>query len=93
MEWGQNWLQPIQSRLAEKYPGLGRDELDEYNATCKKAMEFGHHLVYSMAEKGKDVNHTEWEVELLRSYPWVRSENRAHLFSQGMHCAWKDGLV
>lgn len=42
MEFGTNWLQPIQKRLAKKHPQLSQAELDEYDRVCREAMNFGH---------------------------------------------------
>lgn len=91
MEWGENWLKPIQERLASRYPALPKGELDEINATCQAAMRFGHDTVYDLALKlGKETKHEDFEPVMVAKYPWVSSSNLSHLFSQGMYYAWKD---
>ncbi len=95
MEFGKNWLQPIQSRLAESFPDLSSHELDEYNSICKSAMEFGNQSI-SIAiikREGQELNYKEWEAAVLNSYPWINRENLAQLFSQAMYYAWKDGFT
>ncbi len=89
-EFGEHWLEPIQSRLAETFPDLNSIQLDEYNSLCKSVMKFGNELVCSMVEKdGEAIKYKDWEAMILRSYPWINKENRSHLFSQGMYYAWK----
>ena len=91
-EWGDNWLKPIQGRLAKAFPNISQDELDNYNAIAQDAMQFGHDLVYSMAEKhGNNLDETQWKKEYLSHYPWVNDKNLNHLFSTGNYYAWKDG--
>lgn len=44
MEWGENWLQPIQERLAKTAPALSMSDLDQVNEICQQAMRRGHEL-------------------------------------------------
>ena len=91
MEWGKNWLKPIQERLAVRHPELSQDELNEINATCQSTMKFGHDYVYNLALKtGKDTKKSDLELAMQSRYPWVNAKNISHLFSQGMYYAWKD---
>ena len=39
MEFGQDWLKPIQSRLALEHPQLSAAEPDEADALCRRAMK------------------------------------------------------
>lgn len=90
MEWGEDWLKPIQPRLAQQFPALAPEELDETNTICQKAMRFGHQLVGLLAKKdGLTVSQNAWETEFLQNYPWVNRENLSRLFSQGMYYALK----
>ena len=34
MQWGENWMQPIQERLSTKFPDLSSEDLDKYNDIC-----------------------------------------------------------
>lgn len=86
LDWGADWLTPIQPRLAERFLTLTPEELDEINATCQQAMRAGHAWVASLAKKdGLNVRYSEWETEFLQHYPWVNQENLGRLFSQGMY--------
>ena len=91
MEFGSNWLQPIQSRLVKLYPKLSDIELDDYNSRCQTAMKAGHDQVYALAEQsGKDASFDAFVASYTKSFPWVNDKNLKHIFSQGMYYAWKD---
>src|SRR5262245_22825421 len=101
MEFGPNWLQPIQKRLGEKYPHLSPEELDYCNVTCSKARDEGNNFIYlklgEVAGKGQTITGNELELQLATftntKYQWISTENLGKLFSQGCYYAWKDGLI
>jgi hypothetical protein len=94
MEWGKEWLEPIQARLRQKYPQLSDSELDEYDSVCRGAMKFGNATVYALAEEtGKNPKYDDFAVRFGSRYPWASPSNLSHLFSQGMYYLWKDGGV
>lgn len=94
MEWGEDWLKPIQERLRAIDPNLTDTQLDDYNSICQDAMKFGHAKMYALAEKaGSGVDRDAFFRVFKDRYPWASDENMAHCFSQGMYYAWKDGLV
>lgn len=94
MEFGADWLKPIQSRLAREYPELTRAELDAYEGECRSAMEFGHAEVQKSwraagGSQGEAVR--VFREAMLGRYAWIEEENVSRLFSQGSYYAWKDG--
>ncbi len=90
MEFGEYWLEPIQSRLAKQFQGLSSEELNEYNSLCKSAMESSNRLVCSLLKKdGEKIKYEEWEATILHSYPWINKKNLRRLFSQGMYYSRK----
>jgi len=92
MEWGENWLKPIQARLRLRYPQLSQAELDEFNRLSQEAMKFGHDTAYELAmAAAKRVHASDFAPIFKARYPWASDKNIAHLFSQGMYYAWKDG--
>lgn len=57
MEFGSNWLQPIQSQLVRLHPNLYDIELYDYNSRCQTEMKTGHVQDYALAEQsGKDAS-------------------------------------
>ena len=91
MDWGKDWLQPIQSRLGKAYPKLSQSELDSYNAIAQESMRFGNSQVYSMAEKeGSGVSQELFSAVFRAKYSWANDKNISRCFSQGMYYAWKD---
>jgi hypothetical protein len=90
MEWGEDWLKPIQKRLAALYPALSKGELDEINAICQEAMRFGHGVVCDITSKsGMETKPEDFESAMIARYPWVNSKNLSRLFSQGMYYTMK----
>jgi hypothetical protein len=92
MEFGEQWLQPIQTRLAAKFPLLSSAERDEYNAICREAMCFGHEQVVSKIPMAKDdpgMHYDLFRAAVLAKYPWITQKNLGSLFSQGCYYAMK----
>lgn len=91
MQWGKDWLMPVHCRLAQRFPALSQEQLDELNTTCQAAMSFGHRVVYDLAEKfGKETMREDFARSMSTVYPWVNEANMSQLFNQGMYYAWKD---
>jgi hypothetical protein len=94
MEFGQNWLRPIQERLHARFPKLSETDLDAYNEQCQAAMKFGHlelRECWRAASSQKDAAFQLFRQRVLAAHPWVSAANLDHLFSQGCYYAWKDG--
>ena len=96
MEFGANWLKPIQERLAKLYPQLSQPELDEYERICREAMTFGHTQLVSC---WRDAGANQMEAllylrrDVLARFPWVSDINLDRLFSQGCYYAHKNGEI
>ena len=90
MEWGKDWLMPIQARLAERHPMLSAAALDDLDAICRTAMRFGHQLVADFVSTyGPNVPRGVFADALRAQYPWIDDENMARLHSQGVYYAMK----
>src|SRR6267142_424250 len=75
MDWGEDWLAPIQDRLLQQHAYLRREELDELNATCQDAMKSGHDIAYKMVrESGMNVTQDEFTALVLAKYPWLNAQ-------------------
>ncbi|RAV99240.1 hypothetical protein [Pseudochryseolinea flava] len=65
MEFGPNWLKPIQDRLHASFPSLTTQTLDEYNETCRDVMFKGHEFIYKQLEAtangGHKINLPHWK--------------------------------
>jgi hypothetical protein len=100
MEFGENWLQPIQNRLAKKFTHLNATELDAYNHICRGAMDSAHSHIYNTLAKLDETSEKIASRELKKNfreymrnnYTWISGSNLTRLFNQGMYYAWKDGL-
>jgi hypothetical protein len=92
MDWGENWLAPIQGRLHKIHPRLTAGELDEIDAACRQAMNFGHDSLYELRTKhGKEISAEDFAALLLAQFPWVSPANVRRLFNQSTYYAWKTG--
>lgn len=92
MEFGDHWLQPIQKRLATKFPSLSSAELDAYNSVCREAMLYGHQQVVVKLLEAKDDAERHYELvsaAIRLEYPWITKKNLGRLFSQGCYYALK----
>jgi len=92
MDWGDDWLAPINARMRERHAHLETAELDALNDECQGAMRLGHETVYA----GLQGNGTAPTAEALAAivlarYPWVNPENLARLLHQGVYYAAKTG--
>ena len=100
MEFGENWLQPIQSRLSQNYGKLTDEMLDQYNKVCTHTMDDGHLYVYNflteLKKNSKRISQAGlkemFDNYMLEKYGWIDSDNLDHLFSQSLYYTWKDGL-
>jgi len=93
MAFGDDWLSPVQERLAKQYPALTTEQLDEYNTVCQEAMRFGHSTIYEVARKTLDKTCAEGVDDYRRRvhsiYPWVDEGNLSSLFSQSVYYSLK----
>ena len=98
MEFGKNWLQPIQSRLHNKINYLSDEDLNKYNTICKNVLDEGVKLLYKLCDdidpkfpvKNDDL-FNQWKVIIHEKYPWINLKNLNHLYSQANYYSWKDG--
>lgn len=100
LEWGQNWNQPIQTRLNKKFPSLTTNELEELNGKSKEVLTTGFEILRTTLEKLTDTGETikekdlkaNFEKELTGLYPWISHDNIISIYNQGRYYSWKDGL-
>lgn len=96
MAFGANWMQPVQARLAAKYPHLSAEALDAYDAACREAMFSVQQRVpehWNAAGADEAEAFRRFKAQVLTSYPWISGMNLEHLWTQGRYYAWKDGLL
>jgi hypothetical protein len=92
MEFGKDWLMPIQSRLSQRFEALSAGDLDRYDKHCRETMKLGHRLVTEvLGEVG--VLHASapqlFSERLRAQRPWVSPSNLGALYSQGCYYAMK----
>jgi hypothetical protein len=89
MEWGDDWLKPIQSRLKAIRPDLSPAQRRECNSIAQSAMKIGRKLVLDYLKPDFESDFDGWSEALLDEFPWVSSDNLSRCFSQGAYYARK----
>lgn len=95
LEWGENWLIPIQKRVKVHYPALNSKQADFLNTTCNSVMKDINAFIYQiLSQKQTSQNILFKKVTAYTNtlYPWINEENFSSLFNQGCYYACKDGL-
>ena len=90
-EWGNEWMQPIQQRLAKSFPNLSVVELNQLNDLAQSTMRYCYNVAYELYEKteGGDIG-KEWKADCLSKYAWIDDKNLNDLLSTGRHYAMRD---
>lgn len=93
MAWGEDWLKPIQARLAKLHPELSADELETYNTVCQEAMRRGCEQAKCYTAIATAEEHTtnleSFKSQIRQHHPWASDDNLSRLFSQGIYYALK----
>lgn len=101
LEFGKNWMQPINRRLSKRFPHLTDAELEEFNRICEQVrnsslnymsevLQFISDQQQGTTEKELKSKLTEWIKD---QFPWVSRSNIKRIHSQGLYYGWKDGLT
>ena len=93
MEFGKNWLQPINQRLLDKFSQLSSTELEECNNICIEINRIAHNFVFENPVKIKPelkfVDYSEFENFMMKNFDWINKENMKCLYSQSCYYAYK----
>jgi hypothetical protein len=100
MDFGENWLKPINDRLLSKYKFLTQDQLNNYDLVARAAMNKGHKFIYDTLLKAEDDTTRIFEKQLNEDFisfikseePWINESNIRKMYNQGKYYAWRDGL-
>ncbi len=92
MDWGDDWLSPINARLHERHRYLGADELAALNSECQGAMRCGHEIAHARLQTDNRPVDIETFARLVRErHSWVSQENATRLLNQSVYYAAKTG--
>ena len=93
MEFGENWLKPINDRLHKKYPEISSEDLEAINSICKEVNKFANDYVYKSGSViNKEISFVDFKkfkVDILLKYIWISESNLSHLYSQSYYYAMK----
>ena len=75
MEFGKNWLQPINQRLKNKFLELSSDELEECNNICKEVNKIANNFILDNPVKNTSdlsfVDFSEFDNFMKLSFNWI----------------------
>ncbi|PZP38666.1 MAG: hypothetical protein DI598_20510 [Pseudopedobacter saltans] len=93
MEFGENWLKPINQRLLNKFPNLNLVELEKYNSVCKEVNNIANDFVYDNPAKNEKeltfIEFSKFENFMLQNFSWISKENLKRLYNQSCYYAYK----
>ncbi|MNG72465.1 hypothetical protein D3C87_629410 [compost metagenome] len=93
MEFGKNWLKPINERLEIKFPNLNKQQQEECNLICKRVHQIAHNYVAEnpiRSDSGVEfVAFNQFKQFILTKYNWLSTANLQRLYSQSCYYASK----
>ena len=93
MEFGENWLKPINERLSKKYSELLPVELEKYNKLCKDVNTYANDFILNNPVKHNDelifLPFEKFKKVIHKKYAWINEDNLKQLYSQSCYYAWK----
>ena len=86
-EWGENFKQPIDERILNKFPALTTAEINELDKTAGEAESY----IYILAEQELDSKILESDIisQVRLKFPWINDSNLFRLKNIGMFYARK----
>jgi len=93
MDFGKNWLSPIDERIKEKYQDISIEEARALNDLCKRIMDEANEWVCRTADKypGKKLDREAFATHMLAVDSRINKETLSRLMGQAMYYASKDG--
>jgi hypothetical protein len=94
MDFGPDWLEPIQARLAKLHPELSKEQLDAYDARCRSIRDAAQARVAALARRTGDPDgvYEAWAAETRAEHSWISEPNLRHLYSQARYYMHKGAL-
>lgn len=97
LEFGPDWLKPVQERLSIFFPKLNKTELDQCETTSRKAREDSLKFFNQQLKKIKPASVSDQQQllaiqtksDISEKYPWINEENLNHLVSQAFYYSMK----
>ena len=88
LEWGKNWLSPVDDRLKGFFPNIGDDKAKRIDTYIKET----RNDIFNIIEQYylKELSDTQMKLKIKDKYPFMNNDNYTRLLSQGMYYAWKD---
>lgn len=88
LEWGENWLIPVDERLRAIVPNISVEEAKRVDIFIRDARED----IFKVVEQHylKEITEMQLKSIVKEKYPFLNDDNYKRLLGQGMYYAWKD---
>lgn len=88
LEWGENWLKPINERLLAVYPNVSEEKAKEIDTYIRVARED----IFKVIEQYylKELSEIQAISIIQEKYTFLDDDTLKRLFNQGMYYAWRD---
>lgn len=97
MQFGKNWLNPVNERLKKLYPFLSDVTIDEYSSTCANVLNDGINYIAKTLSEAPNTPNKElsqlYNSFIIQSHPWISKSNTKALYKQALYYAHHDGLI
>jgi hypothetical protein len=89
MDWGPEWLQPIQGRLAVACPQLDAGQRDALDALARQTMHAAHEALHALLRDPRGVfeipSLEAFSASLGPRFAWLDATQRSRLHSQSIY--------
>ena len=89
MEWGHEWLQPIQGRLAAAHPQLDASQCDALDALARQTMRAGREALHMLLRDQRGVfevpSIAAFRASLGTTFAWLDATQLSRLYSQSIY--------
>jgi hypothetical protein len=86
LEWGPEMSKPLLPKLRTIYPEIDEETVEQLDKLCREIKSFAWSQ-YAEAF-AKSISESQAGANVAKQYPFISSENRSHLHTQGMYYAW-----
>lgn len=91
LDWGYDFMVPINNRMKKLYPTLTQQELDFLNTMCYHTVQpFAWQRFYEVHESGDTTYQALCSIK--EEFPWITPENLNTLEDQGAYYAKRKNI-
>lgn len=88
LEWGKEWLNPIQNRLMHVVPRLSGNDIEKISEYITRVRDDVFKIYSDNYDPKSQTFNSDVLKEVTEKYPWINKNNLSRLDSQGQYYAW-----